>query len=106
MGASDWHLRLRGMHSSGEVVSLAREFIAQWTPTELADLPEMCRPHRLHDPDDLSLYAFILAREERKPGPCNARLSTFAEFFAAVSTRLSEIAAIATEPRLKVFLTK
>ena len=106
MGAGDWNLRLRGAHSNREVIALAREFIAQWTPTEIADLPESCRPGRLKSADDLAYYAFVLAREERKSATYNPRLTTVASFFAAASLRLSEIAAISTEPRIKLFLTK
>ena len=106
MGAGDWNLRLRGAHSNREVIALAREFIAQWTPAEIADLPESCRPWTMHGADDLAYYAFVLAKEERKSATYNPRLATLAGFFAAASLRLSEIAAISTEPRVKLFLTK
>ena len=108
MSAGDWNLRLSGAHSTGEVVALSREFIAQWTPAELAHLPEACRPHpsRVTDADDIALYAFLLVRADRKVGQYNPRLTTFAAFFTAGSARLAEIAAAATEPRIRLFATK
>ena len=106
MGAGDWNLRLRGAYSNREVISLARDFIAQWTPAEIADLPESCRPGQLKGADDLAYYAFALAKEERKSAAYTPRLATFASFFAAASLRLSEIAAISSQPRIELFLSK
>ena len=106
MGVGDWNLRLRGAHSNREVIALARDFIAQWTPTEIADLPESCRPGHLTSADDLAYYAYELATEERRSAAYIPRLTTLASFFAAASLRLSEIAAVSTEPRITLFATK
>ena len=106
MGVGDWNLRLRGAHSNREVIALARDFIAQWTPAEIAELPESCRPGQLKSAEDLAYYAFALAKEERKSAACTPRLTTLASFFACASLRLSEIAAISTQPEIRLFVTK
>jgi hypothetical protein len=106
MGAGDWNLRLRGAHSNREVVALARDFIAQWTPAEIAEFPESCRPGTLKSADDLAYYAYVLAKEERRPAPCDPKLTIVATFFAAASLRMSEIAAVSAEPRIQVFLAE
>ena len=106
MSAGDWNLRLRGAYSNREVIALARDFIAQWTPAEIADLPDSCRPGQLKCADDIAYYAFVLCKEDRKSAEYNPRLTTIASYFAAASLRLSEIAAISSEPRIEVFVTK
>jgi len=80
MGVGDWNLRLKGAHSNREVIDLARDFIAQWTPAEIAELPESCRPGQMKGAEDLAYYAFALAKEERKSAACTSRLTTLASF--------------------------
>jgi hypothetical protein len=104
MGTADWNLRLKVARSNEHVFSLACDFVAQWSPEELSELPESCRPHRLRDSEDLALYALTLAWEDRRPSLCNARLTSFAAFFAAASIRISEIVTLGGAPKAKLFV--
>ena len=46
-----------------EVLDITRDFIASWTPYELAALPAPCRPPEgFRAPEDIVLYAFALVQ--------------------------------------------
>ena len=90
-----WEARLQRAYTTEDVVAVARDFIATWSPGELGVLPEHLRPGRFRDSDDVGLYAFRLASCPDTSGG-NARiLQRMTTFFAAASRRLSEIFAIA-----------
>lgn len=75
-----------------EVVQVAREFLAQLEPWEIARLPLECQPRKLLTAADISDYAFDLvgyARDHDSSTPLLVRLSTF---FSHASIRLSQLA--------------
>ena len=94
-----WQERLDDCRSSEEVVATARDFLATFSPYELASLPETVRPpSKLYDGEDLTLYAFELVRRDcdRDPEAVCTLVQKFAHFFSHASIRLSQLQARAT----------
>lgn len=89
-----WHGLLHEAPTQEAVVALARDYIALWSPEELAHLPPELRPGKLVDSDDVTLYALRLVRAqlggEEHPG-----VQKMASFFSGASLRLSQILACA-----------
>ncbi|HUP30816.1 MAG TPA: hypothetical protein VM122_11620 [Usitatibacter sp.] len=89
-----WQDRLNFASSEAEVVEVAKDFIAQFTPEEIHELPEACRPGKFFDANDVTSYAFALVRHN-----CDgdARVSVLVHkmvaFFSEASIRLSKIMA-------------
>ena len=54
--------RLRSAASEHEVLALTREYLGEYLPEELGQLPADCRPGKLRDEEDLSELAVTLAR--------------------------------------------
>ena len=90
----EWDTRLKEAHTNEDVLWVVRDFLSHWTPQQLSELPEGCRPGRIEDPDDVAEYALILVwkrcHSDFFPVP---RLHAMTSFFAAASQRLSQIAA-------------
>lgn len=74
------------------VLAVARDYLAQVSPEEIAQLPEDCRPQRLVDADDVATYALELAHRQASPNTPEV-LHKLAAFFSDASTRLSQILA-------------
>lgn len=96
-GPTSWQDQLESAVSEGEVISVARDFIAQFTPQEIEQLPAACRPGKFFEADDITAYAFALMRHN-----CDAEDGTaalvhrIAGFFSSASIRLSQIMAAPT----------
>src|SRR5258707_14105703 len=58
-----WHKEVRGARSWQELLALARDFVAQLSPEEVATLPPTCREIRIKGSDDLYLWHERLAEE-------------------------------------------
>lgn len=87
-----WQGQLDRADRPEAVVAVARDYLAQVSPEEVAQLPEACRPTRLVDADDVATYALELARHQASSdGP--QVLHKMAAFFADASMRLSRILA-------------
>lgn len=98
MPVLSWQGRLANSTSPEEVVAIARDFLAAFTPYELATLPDKCRPPgKLYDGEDLTTFAFELARHNyscaQDPDGSAALVHKFANFFCHASIRLSEMQA-------------
>lgn len=96
MPTLSWQGRLDAATSSAEVVTVARDFLATFSPYELVILPESCRPpHKLYDSEEVTIYAFALVRHDcQREQPLVADLvHKLAHFFSNASIRLSEIQA-------------
>jgi hypothetical protein len=50
---SSWFQLLDDAATTAEVVGIARDYFAAWTPQEVARLPRACRPGKLRDESDL-----------------------------------------------------
>ena len=90
--ALSWQDRLDNATSEGDVVVVARDFIAQFSPQEIDVLPEVARPGKFFDSNDITAYAFLLVRRD-----CDDRAAPvvhkLAGFFSRASIRLSQIMA-------------
>lgn len=57
----DWRGVIRAAASEAELVSITRDYLACWSPEEIARLPVECRPGRVRDGQDIGRWAFELA---------------------------------------------
>jgi hypothetical protein len=93
--AVSWAQRLKAARDEAEVVATARDFLATFSPYDLARLPEACRPGRLVDGNDVNELAFILVRHDHDDGRGTARcINRLTRFFTNASVRLSEVTAV------------
>jgi hypothetical protein len=60
---TSWHDRIGLARNPATLVELARDFVAIWTPAELAQIPESCRPARMKDIGDIHHCSERLATE-------------------------------------------
>jgi hypothetical protein len=89
-----WQDRLEDVSSEGGVVEIVRDFLAIFTPEEMALLPGDCRPGKFFDANDVTSYAFSLMRQDTGSDPETAALiHKLAAFFSNASIRLSQIMA-------------
>lgn len=89
-----WHSGLDEAHTIEAVVAVVRDYLAQWSPVDLARLPARCRPGRIVDGADITEHAFTLVCEQcASQGRSDARLSQMAAFFASASRRVARLAA-------------
>lgn len=58
----DWRRHLISAVNEHEIVRLTREFVATWLPEDISRLPAACRPGRIVDAQDISQWAYELAR--------------------------------------------
>lgn len=91
-----WQQRLGSALTEDEIVRLAKDYLASWTPEELAKLPLNCRPGAIKDGEDVASYAFAMVQRQCMAGPHEAELDRMAAFFAAASHRISQILAAVT----------
>jgi hypothetical protein len=87
-----WHSLLHDASTQEAVVALARDYIALWSPEELAHLALDLRPGKLVDADDVTLYALRLVRAQLA-GEADHAVQKMAAFFGSASLRLSQILA-------------
>lgn len=91
---SSWHRQIDDAASVAEVVSIARDFLATWTPRELARLPERCRPGKIRDESDIADLHGRLAEEYRTTRASGEELTTLqliTSFMVRTSVRIAEL---------------
>lgn len=95
MKGTTWQHRLDAARGVDEVVASARDFLAAFSPLELAGLPEACRPPaKIVDAEDISSYAFELVRFECAERDETAELvHKLARFFSHASMRVAQLTA-------------
>lgn len=89
-----WFALLDSAKTPFEVLGVARDFMATWTPDELARLPEECRPGKLRDAEDIeALHACLVEeyRRTRATGPTLKSLQELTSFMVRASIRMAEI---------------
>ena len=94
MPVLSWQGRLDAATSSEAVVGVARDFLANFSPYELAVLPKSCKPpYKLYDEEEITTYAFELVRHDcnKERAESADMIHKFAHFFSNASIRLSEI---------------
>ena len=87
-----WQTRLDRASSEREVVSISRDFMAQFSPNEIASIPENCRPGKITDASDITSVAFELARDDCH-GDGESVIAKVGVFFASASDKLSRLLA-------------
>ena len=91
---TSWYSQLDRAKTVGEAVAVARDFMATWSPEELALLPASCRPGRLRDEEDIeALHATLVEayRESRATGRELDALQRLTSFVVRASIRIAEL---------------
>lgn len=88
-----WQQRLDLARHEGEVVAIAREFLAMLDPYEIDRLPKRCRPPlKLVDREDIAGYAYDLMRHQCDEADETAELvHKLAHFFSHASMRTAQL---------------
>ena len=89
-----WAARVEAAASEHEVVEVARDFLAQFTPYEVHALPADCKPPaKIVDADDVTAYALSLVRHDCAEGAADAQPAhKMAAFFSHAAGRLARLA--------------
>ena len=93
--AIGWQGILNECVEPAEVVRTVKDYLARWTPEEIAALPAHCRPGRLVDGDDVADYALRVARAQ-----CDGtsfEVDKLAVFMTNAALRLAQITARTSE---------
>jgi len=90
-----WFRQIDDAKSSLEVVAITRDYLATWTPSEIARLPERCRPGRLRDETDVeNLHGMLVEeyRTSRATGDDLKALQELTSILVRASIRIAELA--------------
>lgn len=94
MKAYTWRELIDLASGEGEVIAIARDFLASLDPAEVARLPDACKPRKLLTAGDVGQYALDLVREHADALQSGSPLvHRMAAFFAQANLRLSQILA-------------
>jgi len=88
------------------VVDIARRYLGQWQPAELAAIPASCRPRGVGDAEELADSAFALTRARIDSSNPQPLLEEMEAFFAMACRRVSELEAIPQRLAGKPYLTR
>ena len=91
-----WFQQLDTARNPAEVVAVTRDYVATWSPEELARLPRTCRPGRLRTPEDIEeLHACAVDayRSTRASGYELTALQLITSFLVRASIRLAQLRA-------------
>lgn len=88
---SEYPELLKAATSERGVVQLARSYLSEWSPAELASIPASCRPGSIADGEDLADIAFSLTRARIDARGPQALLEEMEAFFAHACAKLSEL---------------
>jgi hypothetical protein len=89
-----WFRQIDSSATVSDVLFTVREYIATWTPEDLALLPASCRPGRMRDPQDVAeLHGSLVDeyRVSRATGDELKRLQEMTSFVVRASIRLAEL---------------
>ena len=91
---------LKKVRDEAELLSLVRDYLGDWLPEELAELPGACRPGKIRDAEDIGDLAFELTRQRMQGNGPQHLLVEMETFFAHAAARLSALdAAPGRKPR-------
>ena len=94
-----WQDAVRAADTEGDVLDLVRDFLAQFSPDEIVQLPHHCRPGKIHDARDVTEYAFELVRNRCDESEEEAQvLNKLSAFFTDANERLAEILHVPAAP--------
>ena len=75
-----------------EVIHVARDFLATWTPQEMNSLPRECAPPaRFIDPEDIVLYTFTLIEHQCHTDEEDAGIYRMAAFFSEATRHVTRL---------------
>lgn len=101
------YFHLLGATASDQaVVNLASQYLSAWPPSELAAIPNACRPGAVRDVEDLSDIAYALTRARIESSVVNPRLDEMELFFAHACARVSELESAPLRSPVKSYLTR
>ena len=89
-----WPNVLDGARTELDLVNVVREYVATWSPEEWGRLPVSCRPGKITDGEDVSDFAYCLARAHLSyNGPLADRLllERLMGFFTHAASRLAAL---------------
>lgn len=89
-----WFRQIDDAGSAREVVAIARDYLATWTPTDLAKLPRECRPGRVKSAGDIEqLHACLVEeyRQNRLAGEELSALQRLTSFIVRATVRLAQL---------------
>ena len=89
-----WYHQLEDANSTLEVVAVARDYLASWTPQDISRLAVACRPGKLRDESDIEILHDALIDEYRTSqasGEELARLQELTSFMVRASLRIAEL---------------
>ena len=89
-----WRQVLAEAQDVPAVLSTVRDFLARWSPEEIAQLPADCRPHTVKSEDEVSSYAFHLLQQQFRHADEAVGLIKMSAFFAAAAQRIAELRAV------------
>lgn len=88
-----WSRQIDAATSATEVVAVARDYLATWTPKDLAKLPLECRPGRVKSRGDIEqLHAGLVEEYHRNrlTGEELSALQRLTSFIVRASVRLAQ----------------
>ena len=91
---SSSHRQIDNAKTPAEVVAVVRDYMATWTPEELARLPEVVRPGRIRDEEDVDTLHGNLVEEyrtTRASGDELAALQQITSLFVRATIRIAEL---------------
>ena len=89
-----WYRLLDSAKNSLEVVAIARDYLATWTPDEIARLPAAVRPGKLRDESDIEALHSTLVDEDRDTAATGSALDALQRittFMVRAMIRISEL---------------
>ena len=92
---SSWFQQIDAAKTPFEVVNITRDYLATWTPDELARLPVQCRPGRIKDEQDIDQLHVFLVEEYgrgRLSDDALSALQRITSFIVRASVRIAQLA--------------
>lgn len=89
-----WFQQIDAAKSSIEIVAIARDYLASWTPDELSRLPEPCRPGRVKDEQDIAQLHVHLVEEygrNRLTGDALSALQRLTGLIVRATVRIAQL---------------
>jgi hypothetical protein len=92
---SSWYGQIEAAPTIADVVAIVRDYLALWSPEEMALLPAAARPGRVRDAADVTeLHEKLVDeyRTTRASGEALAMLQRFTGLLVRASLRMAELA--------------
>ena len=99
-------ISLAAAHDEQAVVDIAARYLSQWQPSELAEIPESCRPRGVNDAEEMADAALALTKARIDSAGPQPLLEEMEGFFAMACKRNSELETIPRRLSGKPYLTR